>query len=429
MQQNVVLGSHLKGLLVRTCWHSRQGVFSGLLFAGVCPGPNFAEFQKTRAGGLLGKFDIARLHGHFKRRGLQQNVVLGWHLKEILVTTCWHSRQGVFSGILFAGVCPGPNFAEFQKTRAGGPLGKFDIARLHGLFKRRGLQQNVVLGWHLEEMLVRTCWRSRQGRGLQQNVVLGWYLKEILVKTWWHSRQGVFSGLLFAGVCPGPNFAEFQKTRAGGPLGKFDIARLHGHFKRRGLQQNVVLGSHLKGLVVRTCWHSRQGVFSGLLFAGVCPGPNFAEFQKTRAGGPLGKFDIARLHGHFKRRGLHQNVVLGWHLKEILVTTCWRSRQGVFSGLLFARVCPGPNFAEFQKTRAGGPLGKFDIARLHGHFKRRGLQQNVVLGWHLKEIQVEHAGIRARVFFLALFLQKFALVPTLQNFRKRALGVPLANLT
>ena len=44
------------------------------------------------------------------------------------------------------------------------------------------------------------------------------------------------------------------------------------------------------------------------------------------------------------------------------------------SGLLFAVVSPGPNFAEFQKTRAGGPLGKFDIARLHGHFKRRGLQ-------------------------------------------------------
>ena len=54
---------------------------------------------------------------------------------------------------------------------------------------------------------------------------------------------GCFSfGLLFAGVCPGPNFAEFYNTRAGGPLGKFDIVRLHGHFKRRGLQQNVVLG-------------------------------------------------------------------------------------------------------------------------------------------------------------------------------------------
>ena len=42
---------------------------------------------------------------------------------------------------------------------------------------------------------------------------------------------------------------------------------------------------------------------------------------------------------------------------------------------------------------------------------------------------VGHDGIRARVFFLAFFLQEFDLLPTLQNFRKRALGVPLANLT
>ena len=63
------------------------------------------------------------------------------------------------------------------------------------------------------------------------------------------------------------------------------------------------------------------GCFFGLLFAIVYTGPNFAEFQKTRAGGPLGKFDIARLHRHFKRRGLQQNVLLGLHFKEILVRT------------------------------------------------------------------------------------------------------------
>ena len=42
---------------------------------------------------------------------------------------------------------------------------------------------------------------------------------------------------------------------------------------------------------------------------------------------------------------------------------------------------------------------------------------------------VRHDGIGARVFFLAFFLQEFALVPTLEKFRKRVLGVPLANLT
>ena len=98
------------------------------------------------AEGLLGKFDIARLHGHFGSRGLQQNVVLGWHFTEILIRTWWHSRQGVFCGFLFAGVSPGCNFAEFKKARAEGLLGKFDIARIHGHFGRRWLQQNAVLG-------------------------------------------------------------------------------------------------------------------------------------------------------------------------------------------------------------------------------------------------------------------------------------------
>ena len=201
------------------------------------------------------------------------------------------------------------------------------------------------------------------------------------------------------------------------------------HFKKHGLQRKVLLGWHFKEILVRTWWHWRQGFFSGLLFAVVSPGPNFAEFQKTRAGGPLGKFDIARLHGHFKRRGLQQNVLLGWHFKEILYTTWWHWRHGVFSGFLFAGVFPGPNFAEFQKTRAGDPLGKFDIARLHGHFKRRGLQQNVLLGWHFKEIFYRTWWHWRHGVFLAFFLQEFSLVPTLQNFRKRALGVPLANLT
>ena len=247
----------------------------------------------------------------------------------MLVTTWWHSRQGFFSGLLFAGVCPGPDFAKIQKTRAGGPLGKFDIARLHWHFGRRGFQQNVVLGWHY---------------------------KEILVRTWWHLCQSVFSGLVFAGVCPGPNFAEFQKTRAGGLLGKFDIALLHGHFGRRALQQNVVLRWHFKEMLVRTWWHSRQGVLSGLLFAGVFPGPHFGEFQKTRAGGPLGKFDIARLHGHFGRRGFQQNVVLGWHLKEMLVRTWWHSRKGVFPGLLLCRSLPWSQLCRIsENARWGSP--------------------------------------------------------------------------
>ena len=59
----------------------RQGVFSSLLSAGFFPGRNFAEFQKMCAEGVLAKFAIARLYGHFASRGLLQNVVLYWHFK------------------------------------------------------------------------------------------------------------------------------------------------------------------------------------------------------------------------------------------------------------------------------------------------------------------------------------------------------------
>ena len=63
----------------------RQGVFSGLLSAGLSPGRNFAEFQKMRAEGVLAKFAIAWLYGHLGSRGLLQNLVLCCHLKCILI--------------------------------------------------------------------------------------------------------------------------------------------------------------------------------------------------------------------------------------------------------------------------------------------------------------------------------------------------------
>ena len=63
----------------------RQGVFSGLLSAGLSPGRNFAEFQKMRAEGVLAKFAIARLCGHFESRSLLQNVALCWLFKRILI--------------------------------------------------------------------------------------------------------------------------------------------------------------------------------------------------------------------------------------------------------------------------------------------------------------------------------------------------------
>ena len=53
-----------------------QDVFCGLLFGGVSLGRNFANSQKMCDRGVLAKFSIARLYGHFRGRGLQQNVLL-----------------------------------------------------------------------------------------------------------------------------------------------------------------------------------------------------------------------------------------------------------------------------------------------------------------------------------------------------------------
>ena len=63
----------------------RQGVFSGLISAGLTPGRNFTEFQKMRAEDVLAKFAIARLYGHLGSRGLLQNVVPCLHFKCIVI--------------------------------------------------------------------------------------------------------------------------------------------------------------------------------------------------------------------------------------------------------------------------------------------------------------------------------------------------------
>ena len=132
-----------------------QGVFSGLLSAGLSPGRNFAEFQKMRAEGVLAKFAKARLYGHLGSRGLLQNVVLCWHLKCILIRREWHLCQGVFSGFLSADFFPGRNFAEFQKMPAEGVLAKFAIPRFYGHLGSCSLLQNVVLCWHFKYIVIR----------------------------------------------------------------------------------------------------------------------------------------------------------------------------------------------------------------------------------------------------------------------------------
>ena len=88
-----------------------------------------------------------------------------------------------------------------------------------------------------------------------------------------------------------------------------------------------------------------------------------------------------------------------------------------------------PTLQNFRKRALGVPLANLTQLGSTGTFRGAVCSKMLCQVGTLRKFQLRHDGIRARVFFLAFFLQEFDLLPTLQNFRKRALGVPLANLT
>ena len=120
LQQNVVLCLHFKSILIKRWCHLRQAVFEapivGLLFWAFCLGLPLAKSQKMVDLGVLAKFFITRLYGHLWSRSLQQNVVLCFQFKCILIRRWCHLRQGVLKapivGLLFWPFCLGPPFCH-----------------------------------------------------------------------------------------------------------------------------------------------------------------------------------------------------------------------------------------------------------------------------------------------------------------------------
>ena len=88
-----------------------------------------------------------------------------------------------------------------------------------------------------------------------------------------------------------------------------------------------------------------------------------------------------------------------------------------------------PTLQNFRKRALGVPLATVTQLGSTGTFRGAVCSKMLCQVRTLRKCQLAHDGIRARVFFLAFFLQEFDLLSTLLNFRKRALGVPLANLT
>ena len=382
LQQHVVLCLHFKCILIRISCHFCQAVLEapivGLLFWAFCLGPPLAKSHKMADLGVLAKFVITRLYGHLWSRSLEQNVLLCWHFKCILIRRWCHLRYSVFEapivGLRFWAFCLGPPLAKSQKMAHLGVLAKFVITRLYGHLWSRSLEQNVLLCLHF---------------------------KCILIRRWCHLRQGVFQapkvGLLFPAFCLGPPLAKSQKMADLGVLAKFVITRLYGHLWSRSLQQHVVLCLHFKCMLIRRWCHLRQAVFEapilGLLFWAFCLGPPLAKSQKMADLGVLAKFVITRLYRHLWSRSLQQHVVLCLHLKCILIRRWCYLRQAVFEapivGLIFWAFCLGPPLEKSQKMADLGVLAKFVITRLYRHLWSRSLKQNVVLCLHFKCILIK----------------------------------------
>ena len=123
LQQNAVLCLHLKFILIRRWCNLCQGVFEapifGLLFWAFSLGPALAKSQKMADLGVFAKFVITRLYGHLRSRSLQQNAVLCFHFKCILIRRWCTSRQGVFKapivGLLFWAFSLDPPWQNLRK--------------------------------------------------------------------------------------------------------------------------------------------------------------------------------------------------------------------------------------------------------------------------------------------------------------------------
>ena len=272
LTQNVVLCLHFKCILIRRWCHLRQCVFQapivGLLLKAFTLGPLLTKSQKMADLGVLAKFVITRLYGHFWSRSLTQNVVLCLHFKCIQIRRWCHLRQAVFQapivGLLLKLFSIGPPLAKSQKMADLGVLAKFVITRLYGHLWSRSLTQNVVLCLHF---------------------------KCILIRRRCHLRQGVFEalivGLLLKAFTLVPLLAKSQKMADLGVLANFVITRVYGHLWSRSLTQNVVLCLHFKCILIKRWCHLRQCVFEAPIV-----GPLLKAFPLVPPWQKLGKWPI-----------------------------------------------------------------------------------------------------------------------------------------
>ena len=89
---------------VPQCWHFKPILIKRkrLHFGRFSLGPPFAKSRKLRNLGVLAKFVITRLCGHFWSRRMLQNALRCWHFKGILIRRVvfiwvWKNHDQIYS--------------------------------------------------------------------------------------------------------------------------------------------------------------------------------------------------------------------------------------------------------------------------------------------------------------------------------------------
>ena len=157
--------------------------------------------------------------------------------------------------------------------------------------------------------------------------------------------------------------------------------------------------------------------------------PTLQNFRKRALGVPLANLTQLGSTGTFR------GAVCSKMLCQVGTSRKFQLRNdGIRAGVFFLAFFMQefdllPTLQNLRKRALGVPLANLTQLGSTGTFRGAICSKMLCQVGTLRKSQLGHDGIRARVFFLAFFLQAFDLHPTLQNFRKRALGVPLANLT
>ena len=136
-------------------------------FLSIFPWSPLGKISENGCLGVFAKFVITGLYGHLRSRSLQQNAVLCWHFKCILIRRWCNLRHGVFEApivcLLFWAFSLGPPLAKSEKMADLGVFAKFVISRLYGHLLSRSLQQTAVLCLHFKCILIRRWCNWRQG--------------------------------------------------------------------------------------------------------------------------------------------------------------------------------------------------------------------------------------------------------------------------